>query len=82
MSLWLWMLISQLLVCIIKPDYSDDQAIELLVNDTATATNRGQDKANEWLSKLKSQDVMTVGDLRSLQEEDWQNLYYLLTIED
>lgn len=62
-------------------EYSDEQPIELLVNDTANATNRGQDKANEWLSKLKSQDVMTVGDLRSLQEDDWQNLYFLLIVD-
>ncbi|KAI8806464.1 kinase-like domain-containing protein [Cladochytrium replicatum] len=55
-------------------DYVDDSAIEDLVRDTATATNRGADKANEWLMRLKSQDVMTIGDLRALHEEDWTSL--------
>ncbi|KAJ3344836.1 hypothetical protein HDU91_007537, partial [Kappamyces sp. JEL0680] len=41
---------------------------------TQVATKRGLEKANEWLSRLKAQDVMTVGDLRDLQEEDWQSL--------
>jgi hypothetical protein len=56
------------------PEYTDDQAIEALVQDTAISTKRGMEKANEWLAKLKTQDVMTVGDLRDLQEEDWSSL--------
>ncbi|KAI8901622.1 kinase-like domain-containing protein [Globomyces pollinis-pini] len=55
-------------------DYSDEVVIEEFVRDTAVATKRGLEKANEWLSKLKAQDLMTVGDLRDLVEEDWQNL--------
>lgn len=55
-------------------DYTDEQAIDELVKDTAILTKRGLEKANEWLAKLKSQDVMTVGDLRDLQDEDWQSL--------
>jgi hypothetical protein len=52
----------------------DDQPIDELVKDTAISTKRGLEKANEWLARLKAQDVMTVGDLRDLQEDDWQNL--------
>jgi WNK lysine deficient protein kinase len=46
------------------------------VKDVSIATNRGPLKEIEWTTKLKAQDVMTVGDLRGLHEEDWQNLYY------
>ncbi|KAI9292148.1 kinase-like protein [Neoconidiobolus thromboides FSU 785] len=55
-------------------EYSDDSPIEEIVFDTASLTNRGADKASEWLIKLKTQDVVTVGDLRDLHEEDWSNL--------
>jgi WNK lysine deficient protein kinase len=51
--------------------------IEELVRDTAISTKRGLEKANEWLAKIRAQDVMTVGDLRDLQEEDWQSLYFI-----
>ena len=44
------------------------------MRDTAVATNRGLDKANEWLQRLQAQDIMTVGDLRDLTEEDWPSL--------
>ncbi|KAF9931027.1 hypothetical protein FBU30_010943 [Linnemannia zychae] len=52
-------------------EYSADTPIEELVNDTAMAYHRGPDKANEWLAKLKNQDIMTVGDLKDLQDSDW-----------
>ncbi|KAF9976876.1 hypothetical protein BGZ73_007584 [Actinomortierella ambigua] len=52
-------------------EYSSDTPIEELVRDTATAYHRGPDKASEWLAKLKNQDIMTVGDLRDLQDSDW-----------
>ncbi|KAI3650174.1 hypothetical protein MP228_004912 [Amoeboaphelidium protococcarum] len=55
-------------------DYKDEQAIEDLVHDTAVVNNRGVDKEREWLAKLHAQDVMTVGDLRDLHDEDWGNL--------
>jgi hypothetical protein len=48
--------------------------IEELVSDTAIATNRGMEKVNEWLALLKDQDIMNVGDLRGLHEEDWVSL--------
>jgi len=48
-----------------------DAPIEDLVNDTAMAYHRGPDKANEWLAKLKDQDIMTIGDLKDLQDSDW-----------
>ncbi|KAF9363102.1 ATP binding [Mortierella sp. NVP85] len=52
-------------------EFSHDTPIEELVQDTATAYNRGPDKAGEWLVKLKNQDIMTVGDLKDLQDSDW-----------
>lgn len=55
-------------------EYSNECTVDELVHDAAVLTNRGIEKANEWLAKLKSQDIMTVGDLRDLHEEDWINL--------
>ncbi|KAJ3190011.1 signal transducing kinase of the PAK [Gaertneriomyces sp. JEL0708] len=55
-------------------EYTDDRPIEELVMETALATNRGVEKANEWLGKLKNQDIMTVGDMRELHDEDWSSL--------
>ncbi|KND03674.1 WNK protein kinase [Spizellomyces punctatus DAOM BR117] len=55
-------------------EYADDRPIEEMVMDTAIATNRGVEKANEWLAKLKAQDIMTVGDMRELHDEDWSSL--------
>ncbi|KAI1317083.1 ATP binding [Mortierella claussenii] len=52
-------------------EYLPDTPIEELVNDTAMAYHRGPDKASEWLAKLKNQDIMTVGDLKDLQDSDW-----------
>ncbi|GJJ77834.1 WNK lysine deficient protein kinase [Entomortierella parvispora] len=52
-------------------EYAPDAPIEDLVRDTAAAYHRGPDKANEWLAKLKNQDIMTVGDLQDLQDSDW-----------
>jgi WNK lysine deficient protein kinase len=48
-----------------------DAPIEDLVNDTAMAYHRGPDKANEWLAKLKDQDIVTIGDLKDMQDSDW-----------
>lgn len=55
-------------------DYADTIPIEEFVKDTAVATNRGLEKANEWCAKLKSQDIMNVGDLRGLHDEDWSSI--------
>ncbi|CAG8564363.1 5713_t:CDS:2, partial [Acaulospora colombiana] len=54
-------------------EYSDDTSIDDLVRDTASLTNRDE-KADEWLEKLKKQDLMTVGDLRALLDGDWQGI--------
>ncbi|KAI8890013.1 kinase-like protein [Backusella circina FSU 941] len=52
-------------------EYSDDTDIEVFVTDCAQASHRGTDKAHEWARKLQNQDIMTVGDLRDLHDEDW-----------
>lgn len=55
-------------------EYSNDVSIEEFVADVAALVNRSQEKAQEWLVKLKSEDILTVGDLRDLLEEDWASL--------
>lgn len=55
-------------------DYPNDFPIEDFVLDVASNCNRDADKANEWLSKLEMQDIMTVGDLRDLLDDDWAHL--------
>ncbi|KAG2182790.1 hypothetical protein INT44_005770 [Umbelopsis vinacea] len=54
-------------------EYDDDTSIEKFVNDTAIATNRER-KTVEWAAKLRAQDIMTVGDLRDLHDEDWSGI--------
>jgi hypothetical protein len=56
-------------------DYQDEELVSTLVQDVALATKRGLEKAAEWLVKLHQQDVMTIGDMRELDDEDWPNLY-------
>jgi WNK lysine deficient protein kinase len=55
-------------------DYSSDCSVEEFISDVAALVNRPAEKAHEWLVKLKSEDILTVGDLRNLLEEDWQRL--------
>ncbi|KAI8072643.1 kinase-like domain-containing protein [Gongronella butleri] len=55
-------------------EYSDDTTIDEFVRDCATATHRNEDKAYQWINKLKNQDIMTVGDLRDLHDEDWNGI--------
>ncbi|CAG8592748.1 12810_t:CDS:2 [Ambispora leptoticha] len=54
-------------------DYPNETPIEDFVHEAAVATNRPE-KAKEWTTKLKHQDIMTVGDLRDLLDEDWAGL--------
>ncbi|ORE11811.1 kinase-like protein [Rhizopus microsporus var. microsporus] len=58
----------------ILDEYSDDTDISVFVTDCALASHRGADKAQEWAKKLKNQDIMTVGDLRDLHDEDWAGI--------
>lgn len=55
-------------------EYPSDFPVEEFVSDIAMITKRPIEKAEEWLSKLKAQDIMTVGDLRHLHDEDWTQL--------
>ncbi|KAI8100194.1 Serine/threonine-protein kinase pkpA [Halteromyces radiatus] len=54
--------------------YSDDTTIDVFVRDCAIATHRNAEKAHQWINKLKNQDIMTVGDLRDLHDEDWSGI--------
>ncbi|KAL0136223.1 Ser/Thr protein kinase [Mucor lusitanicus] len=62
------------LVSRILEEYADDTDIELFVRDCAIASHRNVEKAHEWANKLKNQDIMTVGDLRDLHDEDWSGI--------
>ncbi|KAG2184902.1 hypothetical protein INT43_000815 [Umbelopsis isabellina] len=62
------------LVSRILEEYSDDTTIDVFVRDCAVATHRNMDKALEWIKKLQNQDIMTVGDLRDLHDEDWAGI--------
>ncbi|KAI9321048.1 kinase-like domain-containing protein [Dichotomocladium elegans] len=62
------------LVSRILEEYADDIDIEVFVRDCATVSHRDLDKAYEWINKLKDQDIMTVGDLRDLHDEDWAGI--------
>ncbi|KAI8342304.1 kinase-like domain-containing protein [Chlamydoabsidia padenii] len=62
---------SDALVSHIVDEYGDDTDIELFVQDCAMAVHRSLEKAHEWTKKLQNQDIMTVGDLRDLHDEDW-----------
>lgn len=55
-------------------EYSNDTDIEVFVLQTAAHLNRNKDKALEWVHKLQDQDIMTVGDLRDLHDEDWAGI--------
>ncbi|ORZ19384.1 kinase-like domain-containing protein [Absidia repens] len=58
----------------ILEEYSDDTTIDVFVRDCAVATHRNADKAHQWINKLQNQDIMTVGDLRDLHDEDWSGI--------
>ncbi|KAI8337696.1 kinase-like domain-containing protein [Chlamydoabsidia padenii] len=58
----------------ILEEYSDDTTIDVFVRDCAIATHRNAEKAHQWINKLKNQDIMTVGDLRDLHDEDWSGI--------
>ncbi|KAI8988451.1 kinase-like domain-containing protein [Mycotypha africana] len=57
-----------------RREYRDNTAIETFVHDTAKVANRDAHKAEQWIQKLRDQDIMTVGDLRELLDEDWAGI--------
>ena len=59
---------------VLSREYAHDASIDDFIMDLAAMINRPIEKAQEWLAKLKSEDIMTVGDLRNLHEEDWNRL--------
>lgn len=50
-----------------------ETAVDDLIIEIAYSTNRPE-KAAEWIAKLRSQDIKTIGDLCDLHEEDWPSL--------
>jgi len=55
-------------------DYPNDCPLEEFIHEIASQVHRPIEKANEWLLKLMEEDMMTVGDLRNLHDEDWTRL--------
>ena len=53
-----------LIIFYIIKEISNDRTIDDLVKDVCVNTNRNFDTANKWIQTLKSQDIVTVGDLR------------------
>ncbi|KAI8334335.1 hypothetical protein BC941DRAFT_472918 [Chlamydoabsidia padenii] len=62
------------LFCHILEEYSNDTTIDVFVRDCAIATHLNAEKAHQWINKLQNQDIMTVGDLRDLHDEDWTGI--------
>ena len=55
-------------------DFHLNMPIEEFIAEVAAFVHRPLEKAAEWLAILKSQDLMTVGDLCALLDEDWNRL--------
>ncbi|ORX55478.1 hypothetical protein BCR36DRAFT_410399 [Piromyces finnis] len=54
--------------------YYDGQKIDSLIYDSVIKYGRDEKVANQWISQLNRQEIFTVGDLRSLYENDWYHL--------
>jgi len=57
----------------VDDDYLNDLPVEELAKYTATTNNKA-DKIKEWTQKLRDQDIVTIGDLKELHDEDWASL--------
>ncbi|KAI5180928.1 hypothetical protein NEOKW01_1169 [Nematocida sp. AWRm80] len=53
--------------------YENEHTVEQLLIETADKHNR-PDLLNDWLQKVKCQDIRTVGELKLLRETDWEHL--------
>jgi len=58
---------------LIDDEYFNGLPIEELAKYTASSNNK-MDKIKEWIQKLRDQDIVTIGDLRELHDEDWASL--------
>jgi serine/threonine protein kinase len=54
--------------------YYVDMPIEDFVYDVALLNHKTTDKAAQWITKLRAQDIQSLSDLKELHEEDWANL--------
>lgn len=52
----------------------DAQPVQDFVHEVAAYAKRSRSAAESWTAQLKKQDIKTVGDLRMLVEEDWDNI--------
>lgn len=53
--------------------YDQESKVDALLEDVAKKYSRPE-LLNNWLQKVKCQDIRTVGELKLLQEEDWEQL--------
>lgn len=54
--------------------YYDKQRIDPLIYDSVIKFGRDEKIANQWIAQLNRQEIFTIGDLRSLYEDDWYHL--------
>ena len=57
-----------------KTNFPDTMSIEELALETAFVTKRDEDTVKEWIEVFKMADIDTIGELRTLTEEDWNTL--------
>lgn len=57
-----------------KTNFLDMMSIEELALETAFVTKRDEETVKEWIEIFKMADIDTVGELRTLTEEDWNAL--------
>lgn len=57
-----------------KTNFPDTMSIEELALETAFVTKRDEETVKEWIEIFKMADIDTVGELRTLTEEDWNAL--------
>lgn len=58
----------------ISKKYHDHESINNLVVDSVKNFGRDKKAAGLWIAQLNRQEIYTVGDLRSLYEDDWYHL--------
>lgn len=55
-------------------EYPNDYDIVCFVKEIAQQANRSVERAMEWAAILKGEDLECVGDLRNLEDSDWNRL--------
>ncbi|ORX86900.1 hypothetical protein BCR32DRAFT_324733, partial [Anaeromyces robustus] len=54
--------------------YSNNQRIDSLIYDSVLNYGRDEKVANQWIAQLNRQEIFTISDIRSLNDDDWYHL--------